>query len=143
MTAKDLLDKDSNVWGCRLCPRLAATRDEVYEHLLHVHGIASYSEQSVNCIVKENITRTVSDPRIKNYKESDPINPSYYKGRDVMDIINRYKLSFCLGQVAKYILRHRGKGGYEDLQKALWYLNEEIRMVGMEPKVVERDKADG
>ncbi len=57
------------------------------------------------------------------------INPSYYKGRDVMDIINRYLLSFCLGNVVCYVLRHKQKNGIEDLKKAKWYLEEEIRIL--------------
>jgi len=59
----------------------------------------------------------------------DPINPQHYRGRDVMDIINRYNLSFCLGNVCKYILRAKEKGGVEDLKKARWYLDEEIRLL--------------
>lgn len=62
-------------------------------------------------------------------RKSDPINPSHYKGRDVMDIINRYELSFCLGNVVKYVLRSKEKGGIEDLKKAEWYLSEEIRLL--------------
>lgn len=29
---------------------------------------------------------------------------------------------FCLGNAIKYIWRERGKGGDEDIQKAIWYL---------------------
>jgi hypothetical protein len=59
-------------------------------------------------------------------KSDDNINPSYYNGRDVMNIINKYNLSFCLGNVVKYVLRSKEKGGKKDLEKAMWYLKEEI-----------------
>lgn len=88
---------------------------------------------SYQCLTQEDMTKhsvtTHMTPKI-----DDPINPPHYKGRDVMDIIDRYQLSFCLGNVVKYILRARRKGGYEDLLKAQWYLNEEIRIEGMKPK---------
>lgn len=34
---------------------------------------------------------------------------------------------FCLGNVLKYVLRHRFKNGVEDLKKASWYLNRDIK----------------
>ena len=39
-----------------------------------------------------------------------------------IDVIESYKLSFILGNVIKYVLRHEAKNGREDLLKALWYL---------------------
>jgi CRISPR/Cas system-associated protein Cas5 (RAMP superfamily) len=73
------------------------------------------------------MTKWEKDKRNKNRrKEDNPISPTYYKGRDVMDIINRYSLSFCLGNVVKYVLRSKEKNEKEDLEKAMWYLKEEI-----------------
>lgn len=72
-----------------------------------------YKEHQAKCVYKYS-------------KNKDYVNPSYYKGRDVMDIINRYHLSFCLGNVVKYVLRSKEKNGKEDLEKAMWYLKEEI-----------------
>ncbi len=76
----------------------------------------------------------------------DPVNPDYYKGDDVMQIIERYNLGFCLGNTVKYILRSGKKvddkinqvstqkehsaivitSTLTDLKKALWYLEREI-----------------
>lgn len=58
----------------------------------------------------------------------DPVNPSHYRGDRVMCIIEEFSLnaSFCLGNVIKYVLRHKEKGGVEDLKKARWYLDREI-----------------
>lgn len=36
-------------------------------------------------------------------------------------------MNFCLGNAIKYILRHEHKGGTEDLRKAIWYLEREIK----------------
>lgn len=35
-------------------------------------------------------------------------------------------IEFCLGNVLKYIYRHKSKNGLEDLKKARWYLNRVI-----------------
>lgn len=39
-------------------------------------------------------------------------------------------LNFCLGNAVKYIWRVDSKGGVEDLKKAIWYLEQEIRKRG-------------
>lgn len=31
--------------------------------------------------------------------------------------------AFCAGSAIKYIWRHKYKGGVEDIEKAIWYLN--------------------
>jgi hypothetical protein len=79
----------------------------------------------------------------------DPTAPPYYNGNDVMQVIERYNLGFCLGNAIKYILRAGKKVDserlnrtpqverddlirqftLEDLKKALWYLQREIQQV--------------
>lgn len=61
-------------------------------------------------------------------KPSDPINPAHYRGDLVMRIIEHFGLQddFALGNVIKYILRHKSKAGIEDLKKARWYLDRRI-----------------
>jgi Protein of unknwon function (DUF3310) len=39
-----------------------------------------------------------------------------------IDVIVEYQFCFRLGNVIKYVLRHRYKGGRNDLMKAVWYL---------------------
>lgn len=34
---------------------------------------------------------------------------------------------YCVGNAHKYISRYKLKGGYEDLKKAIWYLNKAIQ----------------
>jgi cytochrome c551/c552 len=59
---------------------------------------------------------------------SDPINPYHYKrnGIEAVDVIEAFDLNYRLGNVVKYVLRHVGKNGLEDLKKARWYLDREI-----------------
>lgn len=55
--------------------------------------------------------------------------PSHYKGKSLecIDIIEDYKLNFCLGNAIKYILRCEKKGNKrENIEKAIWYLKREI-----------------
>jgi len=62
---------------------------------------------------------------------SDPINhPPHYTHGDIepIDAIEAWGLGFCLGNVVKYIARAGHKGDrLEDLKKARWYLEREIK----------------
>lgn len=62
---------------------------------------------------------------------SDPINPPHYKigGIEAIDVIEAWKLDFCLGNALKYIARAGKKNPAketEDLLKAVWYLQRKI-----------------
>lgn len=64
-----------------------------------------------------------------SYKPSaDAVNPSHYKQGpiEVIEIIEGFDLGFHLGNVVKYVLRHKHKNGVEDLKKARWYLDRAI-----------------
>jgi len=61
---------------------------------------------------------------------NDPVNhPKHYtehpSGVECIQITEH--MNFCLGNAVKYIWRADLKGGMEDLQKAAWYINREIR----------------
>jgi len=64
-------------------------------------------------------------------KKSDAVNhPKHYNvGKfEVIDVIEDWKLGFCLGNTVKYIARAEHKGNaLEDLKKAAWYLNRHIQ----------------
>lgn len=64
-------------------------------------------------------------------KQNEKVNhPSHYQGNrfEVIDIIEDFGLGFNLGNVIKYVLRANSKGSnLEDLKKALWYLDKEIK----------------
>lgn len=62
----------------------------------------------------------------------DVVNhPPHYKsdsGIESIDVIEGFGLNFHLGNTVKYILRHDKKGKpLEDLKKARWYLDREIK----------------
>lgn len=58
--------------------------------------------------------------------------PHYTFGRfEVIDVIEDWNLNFHLGNTVKYIARAGRKGdAREDLKKARWYLDREIRRRG-------------
>lgn len=65
---------------------------------------------------------------IKINIEYDNVNhPQHYAGNGPIECIEiTEQMSFCLGNMVKYIWRHKDKGNpKEDLEKALWYLNRE------------------
>jgi uncharacterized protein DUF3310 len=61
----------------------------------------------------------------------DPVSgPSHYTYSDIqpIDVIEAWGLGFHLGNVVKYVARADHKGcSLQDLRKAAWYLNREIR----------------
>ena len=62
----------------------------------------------------------------------DPINPGHYKAgsMECIDVIEAFRLNFHLGNAVKYLLRAGKKGPrLEDLRKAAWYIDREIKRV--------------
>ena len=59
-------------------------------------------------------------------KVDDPVRaPSHYtygKGLEVINVIDAFECGFEQGNVIKYVLRYKHKGGLQDLEKAKWYL---------------------
>lgn len=56
--------------------------------------------------------------------------PDYYDGKNGMqpyDVIDAFGLDFYEGNVVKYLVRWRKKGGVEDLRKARTYIDEVIK----------------
>ncbi len=69
-------------------------------------------------------------------EKTDVINhPSHYNssnahcecGRQIECIDVTRGMNFSLGNAIKYIWRHKHKNGIEDLKKARWYLDDEIK----------------
>ena len=62
---------------------------------------------------------------------SDPVNhPDHYNSGkfEVIEVIEDWNLGFCTGNAVKYLARADLKGKpIEDLEKARWYLDYEIR----------------
>lgn len=83
-------------------------------------------EHSQNC--------TISDREFKNkdygFDEIDMVNhPQHYQhGIEPIEFIESHNLNFNLGNAVKYIARAPYKGKeLEDLKKAKWYLEREIK----------------
>lgn len=62
------------------------------------------------------------------------IHPSYYRGGkyEPIDVIQDWKLNFCLGNVVKYVARagkKTGNSAVQDLQKAKRYLEYELEEI--------------
>lgn len=66
------------------------------------------------------------------HSAQDMVNhPPHYKsanGMEVIDVLEAFGLmeDAYLANVVKYVLRHREKGGEEDLKKARWYLDRRV-----------------
>lgn len=74
---------------------------------------------------KDQLQRAV--PKIR---DNDPVNhPKHYtqhpSGIECITITRH--MNFNLGNAIKYLWRASLKNGVEDLQKALWYINDEIK----------------
>lgn len=72
--------------------------------------------------------------------------PDHYQGADMsaMDVIRAFELNFALGNVIKYTLRAGRKpdeSAVRDLEKALWYLQEELAQARATEVTVENMKA--
>ena len=65
---------------------------------------------------------------------NDNINPEHYKGRIKCIVIAEW-LGFNLGNAFKYLFRFQGKNGKEDLNKAIWYLKNEIKFYNVNKKM--------
>jgi hypothetical protein len=83
---------------------------------------------------------TMEDPKFRkflkdwtseSYEEADPIEPDHYKyAIRPIDAIRDWDLNFALGNAVKYISRagRKASSSYdEDLKKAIWYLEEELK----------------
>lgn len=75
--------------------------------------------------------------RVDRFKSSDSVShPSHYaegwsNGAEVIDLTEH--LSFCAGNVVKYVCRAGRKDPdkyVEDLEKARWYIDREIARIG-------------
>lgn len=68
----------------------------------------------------------------KKGKGDDISHPARYtsNGIECWDFIARYGLDYFLGCAVKYIWRHKEKGGKQDLEKAIHYLNKRLTLQG-------------
>ena len=70
--------------------------------------------------LKVNNVNPLDEKRKDNIKKPDHYNKG---GIEPIEYITKNKLSYCEGNVIKYITRWRYKGGLEDLKKAKQYID--------------------
>lgn len=59
-----------------------------------------------------------------HYTNSLSICPQCERPIECIDVTRH--LNFNVGNAIKYLWRYKNKNGKEDLQKAIWYINDEI-----------------
>lgn len=64
----------------------------------------------------------------EHYTSSSAVCSSCGHGIECIDITRH--LSFNIGNAIKYIWRHEKKDGIKSLKKAVWYLNDQIKLLG-------------
>ena len=78
----------------------------------------------VNTVVKDD---SLEDKLYSSHIESnDPLHPGHYPfvgSEDPIDVCLKWGIGFCEGNVIKYVVRWKKKGGIEDLKKARIYLD--------------------
>ena len=77
---------------------------------------------------------TYAQEQLADIERREAVNhPDYYKrgGVEAIDAIEAWGLGFNLGNVVKYIARagHKTADGLQDLRKAAWYLDREIKRI--------------
>jgi hypothetical protein len=94
-------------------------------------GLAMYDEIESAIERSGSLVRDIANEREVNdlARYKDAVNPDHYKahpsGVECIQITEH--MNFCLGNAVKYIWRHTMKGGKQDLEKAIWYLQRELR----------------
>ncbi len=95
---------------------------------------ASMHEGNGGCIPGTFINNCTFENNRRAGDQVEKVNhPEHYGGDttyETIKVIHAWELDFNLGSVVKYISRHGkkpGEGALDDLRKALWYLQDEIK----------------
>ena len=67
---------------------------------------------------------------------NNPIEPNHYTDLAISPLeyidANEGEFTWCISNVIKYVSRYKRKNGLEDLKKARWYLDYEIKKLEKE-----------
>lgn len=140
LPSKALLDQEQ-LWVVRGVARPCSVND--CARSLH-HTGPHYSLRSAQSDDEYYVELSVpySEAPAKPGRES--VAPDYYMASDtdVLAFVLTHRLSFVEGNVVKYVVRWRKKGGLDDLRKAKEYLERliahEQQTVGTEPGAADR-----
>ena len=100
----------------------------------HYRPTASPSESTL--VLMKKTTSSATETPVSFQQSKETVNhPDHYQGGkyEVIDIIEDFDLNFSLGNALKYILRagiKNPKLKKEDLRKAIWYLERELKKEG-------------
>lgn len=95
-----------------------------------IHSECSKSDNPISTVVSCGVTVDCLDYEREDIMSKEMINhPSHYnQGIEAIDYIESHKMGFNIGNVIKYVTRAKHKGTeLQDLKKALWYLDREIK----------------
>ena len=66
-------------------------------------------------------------------KKNNPIEPNHYTELTISPLeyitSNEGEFRWCIANVIKYVSRYKRKNGLEDLKKAKWYLEYQIKQL--------------
>ena len=99
--------------------------------MTHFRPTADHSESEL--VRMKRTTNSATGTPVTFQQSKETVNhPDHYQGGkyEVIDIIEDFDLSFSLGNAIKYILRAGHKDPQlkkEDLRKAIWYLERELK----------------
>lgn len=121
-------------WMLRDCTnkREASERWEREMTMMNKQGEESETEAAIRATVRGEPMFSLDERLSKGALKPSPVNhPPHYtshpSGIECIDITEH--MSFCLGNVLKYVWRSDMKGNaIEDLEKARWYLDREIAL---------------
>ena len=92
------------------------------------------SKKCIECFYNNKDNICINSELCRGYNQFKPkkemINhPSHYnQGIEAIDYIESHRMDFNIGNVIKYVTRAKHKGTeLQDLKKALWYLDREIK----------------
>lgn len=122
-------DEDKNYYiSCSDCPIIMPNRRDACPNNCNGYEKAWYA--IYRYITGEEPPCT---PTVKPTQDTEAVNhPAHYnRGKiEVVDFIYDQQLNFNRGNAIKYICRAGFKGDMvEDLEKAIWYLNHELKML--------------
>lgn len=68
------------------------------------------------------------------------VGGDHYKGKKVQhwDFVYMHNLDYFQGQITKYVVRWRDKGGLEDLHKAQHYLEKYLELLSLDANIPAR-----
>ena len=97
-------------------------------------------KEKLNNYDEEHTTSTISfedlTQPLHNFRYSDPVDHPMHYNQGNVECIDAMQsafgtpavMNFCICNAFKYLWRSKNKGGMEDINKAMWYLNKYLEL---------------